>query len=368
MGDNSRFAFLLNRYFAGLADEEENEELASLVRKGSHDAELKAMIEKYLETDAGAHDVSSREAREILDNILMDSPEMEPAQETYQKTNKTKVISISPWKRSFRYTAAAVLIIGIGVTGWWGASNFINKISDTSASDLAQQDQSKNKSLLKGVEASVFIGKQFIRLPDGSTVLLNAGSELSYGQNFGTGTREVSLKGEGFFDIAHDASKPFLVKANGITTTVLGTAFNIRAYPTDKQVKITVKRGKVKVGDDSKTFGTITPDQQIAVATETHDFIQTDLGSDTAERETAWMNSSLILDDVNMETAAALIAERYNTKVIFAKKEMKACRIRAEFLNGESLEQVLQVVSAVVQATYVIQADGNVKLDGKGCE
>lgn len=74
-----------------------------------------------------------------------------------------------------------------------------------------------------------------MRLPDGSTVLLNEGSELSYSTSFGKQAREVTLTGEGYFDVQHNLSKPFKVLTGNVTTTVLGTAFNIKAYPGSRK-------------------------------------------------------------------------------------------------------------------------------------
>src|SRR5688572_8298430 len=106
---------------------------------------------------------------------------------------------------------------------------------------------------------------QFLRLPDGSTVLLNEGSKLEYPITFSGDTREVFLQGEGYFDIQHNPSKPFVVKTANVTTTVLGTAFNVKAFPSEKHITVTVTRGKVKVSKDEKVLGVITHDQQITI-------------------------------------------------------------------------------------------------------
>lgn len=91
-----------------------------------------------------------------------------------------------------------------------------------------------------------------LTLPDGSNVTLNAGTRLSYPQRFNHKKREVVLlSGEAYFDIKHDIKKPFIVNADKTRTTVLGTAFNIRAYSFIGDVTVTVASGKVAVNSQS---------------------------------------------------------------------------------------------------------------------
>src|SRR5690606_2603405 len=77
------------------------------------------------------------------------------------------------------------------------------------------------------------LAHQLLLLPDGSTVLLNNNSSLDFPQQFTGDTREVILKGEAYFDIKPDASRPFIIHTGKVKTRVLGTAFNIRAYPEE---------------------------------------------------------------------------------------------------------------------------------------
>jgi ferric-dicitrate binding protein FerR (iron transport regulator) len=207
----------------------------------------------------------------------------------------------------------------------------------------------------------VYTGRDFIRLPDGSTAMLNEGSELSYA--WGEKGREVQLKGEAYFDIKHDPLRPFSVRTGRIVTRVLGTAFNIKAYPSDKEVRVTVSHGKVSVGDEGKTFGVITPNQELAVNTETNDVSRTDKNA-TASLE--WTSAILILDDVDMGKAAEIIGERYHTKIIFADEAVKSCGVSAKFLNDEKITDVLDMISAAVNITYTIE-NGQVTISGKGC-
>src|SRR5207248_3097180 len=86
-----------------------------------------------------------------------------------------------------------------------------------------------------------------IVLPDSSTVVLHAGSRLLFPEAFSVNTREVTLVGEAYFDIVHREAQPFIIHTGQLKTTVLGTAFNIRAYDSSQEVMVSVTKGRVRV-------------------------------------------------------------------------------------------------------------------------
>src|SRR5688572_24021475 len=86
-----------------------------------------------------------------------------------------------------------------------------------------------------------------VSLADGSSVVLQSSSELALNSEFGRTTREVHLKGEAFFNVFRDESKPFVVYTDEVVTRVLGTSFNVRAYDDDGDITVAVKTGKVSV-------------------------------------------------------------------------------------------------------------------------
>ena len=92
-----------------------------------------------------------------------------------------------------------------------------------------------------------------IKLPDHSEVTLNAGSSLVLADNFGNDERPVTLEGEAFFDIARNEAKPFIIQASGTKTTVLGTSFNVLAYPEQSEIQISVAAGKVQFESPQET-------------------------------------------------------------------------------------------------------------------
>ena len=336
--NSNRFTELLNRYLDDKATGAEREEFMRLLHEGSYDEVIKEKVDDLLLNDRVLEEMDAHRTRQILKDIIADRQEgVIPIR---------RGSSAWPW-----VAAAAVLMITVSV-GWW--------ISGTAPvpQQLITLQEEKPQTV-------VYSGRQFVRLPDGSTVLLNEDTELSYAPSFGERDREVTLTGEGFFDVRHDPTKTFRVLTGGVTTTVLGTAFNVKAYPGEDEIKVTVTRGKVKVDGEERTFGTITPDQQIAVNTITNEFVQTNLKSETVR---IWQSQYLILDDISLEEAAKTIGEKYKVKIALANDQLKICKITATFLNGEDLDQVLTVVTGVIHASYSMLPDGSVIIEGKGCK
>jgi transmembrane sensor len=147
-------------------------------------------------------------------------------------TNKD-VVRISFMKTTFfRIAAAVLLIIGLGVSALYmnNAGYFSQKITV-----IAGIDQ-------KNIE---------VPMPDGSKVYLNRNSEFSYRKNFGLHGRNVKLKGEAFFEIAPDVTKPFIIDAGKASVKVVGTSFNVITSNTDSAVEVFVKTGKVLVSDNT---------------------------------------------------------------------------------------------------------------------
>lgn len=98
------------------------------------------------------------------------------------------------------------------------------------------------------VERKTANGEQLkLTLPDGTKVMLNAGSAISYPKAFAKNLREVNLTGEAFFDVVRNEKAPFVIRTGEVTTKVLGTSFNVRAYPENGAVQVAVVEGKVKV-------------------------------------------------------------------------------------------------------------------------
>jgi len=134
-----------------------------------------------------------------------------------------------------------------------------------------------------------------ISMPDGTTIWLNRGSSMEYDKDrYNREERLVAISGEVFFDVAHDPAKPFRVQAGEVTTTVLGTAFNIEAYPGETNTRVTLVRGKLKIDASSNEF-LLSPGQMM-----TYNYTRKSMDvSDVETSGTAgWINGSLVFNDL----------------------------------------------------------------------
>lgn len=260
-----------------------------------------------------------------------------------------------PMYRSSRFVwkAAAVIVFVLGI----GLYTRIFKNSDTASI-------SSREKITPVIRVSAKEPK-FVVFPDKSTAILNAGSELSYSKTYGQETREVFLKGEAFFDIQHDPAHKFIVRSGDITTTVLGTAFNVKALPSQKEVIVAVTRGKVAVKDDRQEFGTITPNEQFTVNIENHVCVRSKVKEENAA---GWTNEFIIIDNQTFERAVEIIEARFNVKITVENEALNNCRITSAFLEKPKLEDVLTVISTLAKATYTVKEKNVIIHGGEVCK
>ncbi len=207
--------------------------------------------------------------------------------------------------------------------------------------------------------------KSQVVLADGSKVWVNSQSTFTYPKEFSGKTREVYLSGEAFFDIRHDAAKPFIIHTGKIITTVLGTAFNIKEDKAQHTVVVTVTRGKVSVASENHLLGVITPNQQISVNTVNHVKTQRTVDAGAAG---AWQQNAISFDDITFADAAAQLQQRFKVKISFANDRVKNCRFTGSALKAEKLDKILKVMCTFNNATYQTKADGSIVIDGPGCD
>ena len=192
-------------------------------------------------------------------------------------------------------------------------------------------------------------------LPDGSSGWLNSESVLSYSASLNGKERIVELKGEGYFDIAKNPNRPFIVKSSNIEVKVIGTKFNINAYPEDSDVEITLQSGKVEVYGikDSKTkIAQLIPGEQITIPkTNIKHALKTKV-SDT-KHFTGWIEDLLIFRGEPMEDVAKKLSRWFNVDVKLQGDELKDYKLHATF-HQESLEEILKLIKLTSPIDYKI--------------
>lgn len=155
-----------------------------------------------------------------------------------------------------------------------------------------------------------------VTLNDGTKVWLNSESSLKYPTVFTGSTREVEITGEAYFEVTHNEKMPFKVKKGDVEVTVLGTEFNVNTYPDEKNIKVTLVRGSVKVAANNN-FVTIRPGEQAEVVAGstpvTHESVN-------IEEVLAWKNGIFSYTNSDLETIMRQMARWYNVEVVYKDK------------------------------------------------
>lgn len=205
--------------------------------------------------------------------------------------------------------------------------------------------------------------RRVLHLPDGSTVTLNKNSHLDYAPALAGATREVYLTGEAFFDIVQSPGRPFLVHTGKLTTRVLGTSFNIKAYPSEKTIEITVAHGKVQVLEEKKSMGLLTDDQQLQFRINTIQFQRKKVDVTPV---IAWRPREIRFDDITLAEVGGQIQQRFGRNVKFANPVLENCRVTATFYEDDDLDEIMAVICGISQSTYSVR-ENVITIDGKGC-
>ena len=226
-------------------------------------------------------------------------------------------------------------------------------------------------------------GKSLMTLSDGTKVWLNAGTTLLFDQSFGEQNRLLSLQGEAYFEVAHDAQRPFLVKTSGITIAALGTAFNVKAYPEEDIIETTLVEGSVRIetNEQSRTKAApvvLEPNQKVVfhksmqsisvfnhddqqdlsdeIIPETlHGFSKIELSTDVdVEISTSWKDKRWIVMGECLGAFAAIIERKYDVALVFEDPELENYRISAT-LEEETIEQLFNAIRLTVPVDYKIE-------------
>lgn len=185
-------------------------------------------------------------------------------------------------------------------------------------------------------------------LADGTEVMLNAGSRLVYPQKFSGNKREIRLQGEAYFKVHHDASRPFIVHANGVATKVLGTEFNVRAYDRSN-THVTLLQGSVLVSASASSVR-IKPGEDAL-------FNGTKLRVNDVDTEafTAWTQGEFYFDNESLVDIATQIGRWYNVSVIFQSPEKMHTRLFFAAPRSAEIEEVVEILNSLNKAKVIYE-------------
>lgn len=198
------------------------------------------------------------------------------------------------------------------------------------------------------IENFVPAGKrEQIILPDSSRVWLNSGSVLIYPSTFIGQTRDVYLSGEGYFEVEKNAEQPFIVKARTLNVEVLGTRFNILAYPEVKQIATTLEEGSVRVclQDNDKQVYHLVPDEQLVYNIDSG---IADIKQVVSADYSDWREGGLLFDNYSFSDIVRILQRTYGVNVHLQTSIYNNNKITVHFNKNESLENIFMLLKELI--------------------
>ncbi|MBR8536674.1 FecR family protein [Carboxylicivirga sediminis] len=261
-------------------------------------------------------------------------------------TNRNRVLTL--WRQYSRL--AAVFIMGIIIAG----------LSMYTYQHISRQQLSQHT-----IEVP-YGSKSHIYLPDGTKVVLNAGSKLNYTNQYGLNDRTVFLEGEAYFNVFKNQSKPFRVVTSHLVVRAYGTVFNVESYADDDEVRTTLIEGKISVQENTDEQNKspkeifIRPKEQVTY----HKFTNTDaLQSEekisiTSNFDidlcTAWVSDRIYLKSELLSNLVVRLQRKYNVKIHYDEKTLGSLRFSGE-LENETIEQVMKAIQLTAPVDFEIK-------------
>ncbi|MEY2867694.1 MAG: hypothetical protein RIR01_94 [Bacteroidota bacterium] len=286
--------------------------------------------------------------------------------EQKDQDNKMEHKVIQLWNTSWVRRVAVILVFGL--LSLYAYDNFFAEkhysiydeiVSNTDADGLLEQINNSNKP-------------QIVTLSDGSSVLLQPKSKLSYPKVFTGNERNVYLSGEAFFEISKNPKKPFFVHANEIVTKVVGTSFRIKAYQNQSDVEVLVRTGKVEVNSEKANQKKIVllPNQALRFVRKNQTFDKiTDITLDKSISSSVKSIEQLSFEftDIPVAQIFKTIEQAYSVEVDFPVKTLEKCYLTTS-LSDQPLPEKLKIICKSIGDNTAYTMNGNqIIISSKGC-
>ncbi|MFT3701141.1 MAG: FecR family protein [Agriterribacter sp.] len=363
--DDEKFWLLLSVKLSGEATPEELDTLEQMLHENPALRLHAQMITQMWKKNETAEDPTAEDFFDKHLQRLSNHPDVYPTPiipiepgTSFEQEDPLKMKLYHWWRPLVAVAACAAVILVF----WYNRNQKpISRSSDHSAQNTV--------STRKG-------SKSNIQLPDGTLVWLNADSKVTYDENFRGEFREVNLEGEAFFDVVKDKTRPFIIHTKTIDIRVLGTAFNVRAYETEKNTETALFRGSVEVTlhNNPEKRIVLKPNEKLMVNNKSLAFEQ-DAGNDknranaevsmavgkvhfqkkdSAALETMWIKNKLVFDEEKLEEVARKIERWYDVTVVISGGDDLKYTAYSAIFDNENLEQVMEALKMTGNFRYSI--------------
>lgn len=206
-----------------------------------------------------------------------------------------------------------------------------------------------------------------VSLPDGSMVWLYPNSTVEFPRTFDDKSRTLTLRGEAFFVVARDESRPFSINTSGVITKVLGTSFSIKAYEHEPSIEVEVMTGKVSVGlSDNARQPVLLTSHQKATYLKGNSSVEKKEEAEEKESTLAiWQPVDMSFDNASVGSVLQALNEKFKVRIHVTNSHILNCMIRADF-NGQNLPDILEMLSKSINASYKYE-ESIFYLNGEGC-
>lgn len=268
---------------------------------------------------------------EFFDNMETVQSDRSKLKKEIRQIKKTNQV-MSLYHKNWAVAASVVLLIGISLFFY-----------------------QSSKSVVESKQYATKLGERSkIILSDGTVIWLNAGSLLKYPKEFKGDTREVYLTGEAFFDVAKDKKHPFIIHTDKMDTKVLGTSFNVNAYPDHTTQEVSVLTGKVNVKSTVTEENVyVTPGQKVIFKSKNNKlqaFKDVPVNSISL-----WRKNIIVFEETPLPEVIATINRNYNVAVEIKNKNLNALKISAYFKELPA-DQVIGLVCNIINANYKLDS------------
>lgn len=281
--------------------------------------------------------------------------------------DNTPVVRFLPKWTRWVAAACLLLVAGWGWVVWQQAPESGPTLSQTPS-------MTGSDNVLEAFNQTT--GPLTIILSDSSAVTLQPNSRLQYPAQFAANQRRVGLQGEGFFDVAKNPARPFLVYTHKTVTKVVGTSFRIRAFESEKTVRVVVRTGRVMVfslqnfksvpetPQANLTGLVLTPNQRATFDNSSEQFAK-DLIEQPLPLPTLTQSRELVFEDRPVSEVFTTLERLYGLEIVFDADVLRNCPITTTLVD-EGLHQRLARICRAIGATYEV-VDGQIIINSSGC-
>lgn len=236
------------------------------------------------------------------------------------------------------YAACIILIFGAGIGLQYGLRTHQNE------EVMSYKLESPRKAKVK------------ISLPDGSVVWLNASSSLCYNNQFGVSNRDLSLQGEGYFEISKNPQLPLMVTSGNVKVKVLGTKFNVQNYQDDDEIRVALQEGSIDFSDSRYEKSILMKPNQLIICNKKTGVLT--LKDINTEYTNSWIHDDVFFNEEKLGTIAKVLERAFDVSIHFENEGLKNLIFYGDLkIEADNIIQIMDIMSATNKFNYRYNRD-----------